>query len=114
VNRGEIWFTKLPTDPPEKGARPVIVVSQDVRNRHPKADSVLVIPLTTTIHKEWATHMLLSPGETGLQEASVARAENITVVHKRTMVQPRYGLRSLSDTRICQLATMVAIAMDCA
>jgi len=112
--RGEIWFTQLPTEPPEKGRRLVVVVSEDVRNQHPKADSVLVVPLTTTIHKQWDTHMLLSPGETGLQEPSVARAENITVIHKRTLIEPRSGLRRLSDRRICELARMVAIAMDCA
>jgi mRNA-degrading endonuclease toxin of MazEF toxin-antitoxin module len=30
--RGEIWFVKLHVDPPDKGLRPVLVVSVDARN----------------------------------------------------------------------------------
>jgi mRNA-degrading endonuclease toxin of MazEF toxin-antitoxin module len=46
--RGEIWFVKLPTDPPEKNPRPLVVVSRDERNKHEKANTVMVVPLTTT------------------------------------------------------------------
>ena len=41
-SRGEIWYVKLPTDSPEKAARPVIIVSLDARNRHLGASTVLV------------------------------------------------------------------------
>jgi mRNA-degrading endonuclease toxin of MazEF toxin-antitoxin module len=65
--RGEIWFVQLPADPPEKGRRPVVIVSLDARNRHERADTVLVIPLSTSIHKaDHPTHQFLSAGETGL------------------------------------------------
>jgi mRNA-degrading endonuclease toxin of MazEF toxin-antitoxin module len=40
--RGEIWFVQLAADPPEKGRRPVVIVSIDARNRHPRADTLLV------------------------------------------------------------------------
>jgi len=49
--RGEIWFAKLSVDPPDKGLRPVVMVSIDARNRHERAPTVLVVPLTTAIHK---------------------------------------------------------------
>jgi mRNA-degrading endonuclease toxin of MazEF toxin-antitoxin module len=111
--RGEIWFVQLPTDPPEKGRRPAVVVSLDARNRHERADTVLMIPLTTTIDKPAATHLLLATGETGLQESSMARAENITTVNKTNLVEARSGLRKLSDRRICELAHMVSLAMGC-
>ena len=55
--RGEIWFVKLHVDPPDKGLRPVLIVSVDVRNQHERADTVLAIPLTTSIHKDVPTHM---------------------------------------------------------
>ena len=35
--RGEIWWTNFHTEPPNKGRRPVIVVSPDSRNRHERA-----------------------------------------------------------------------------
>jgi mRNA interferase MazF len=112
--RGEIWFVQLHVDPPEKGRRPVVVVSLDARNRHERADTVLVVPLTTSIHKEAPTHIVLSAGETGLQTDSAAKAEDITVVRKQSLVEPRAGLRRLSDRRICELAARVSMAMGCA
>jgi mRNA interferase MazF len=111
--RGEIWFVQFPVDPPEKGRRPVIVVSIDARNRHERADTVLVIPLTTSIHKESPTHVLLPAGETGLSSDSAARAEDITVVRKRSLIEPRSRLRQISHKRICELAAKVSLAMGC-
>lgn len=111
--RGEIWFVQLHADPPEKGRRPVIVVSLDARNRHERANTVLVVPLTTSIHKDFPTHVFLPAGETGLQADCSARAEDVTVVGKQSLVEPRGSLRQLSNTRICELATKVALAMAC-
>ena len=111
--RGEIWFVQLPIDPPEKGRRPVVIVSLDARNRHERADTVLVIPLTTSIHKDAPTHTLLPSGETGLQHDSAARGEDITVVRKAGLVQAHYRLRRLSNTRVCELAHKVLIATGC-
>ena len=111
--RGQIWFVQVHTDPPGKGRRPVIVVSLDERNRHPRADTVLVVPLTTSIHKDFQTHVFLSAGETGLQKDCAARAEDIMIVKKEFLVAPRNRLRQLSNTRICELASKVSLAMGC-
>ena len=110
--RGEIWFVKLSTDPPEKGERPVVIVSVDQRNRHEKADTVLVVPLTTGTHKDVPTHVYLSPGETGL-ETSCVRAEDVAVVRKASLSEPRQRLRNLSNTRICEIARAISVAMGC-
>jgi mRNA interferase MazF len=111
--RGEIWFVQLPVDPPQKGRRPVVIVSMNARNRHERADTVLVVPLTTSIHREAPTHVFLAAGETGLQSDSAARAEDITVVRKQSLIEPTGRLRQLSDKRICELAGKVSIAMGC-
>lgn len=112
--RGEIWFVAFPVDPPGKGLRPVVIVSLDARNRHERANTVLVIPLSTSIHKaDHPTHLFLSAGELGLAEDSIARAEDITVVRKTTLVEPRTRLRTLSHRRVCELSEMVRIAMGC-
>lgn len=114
ASRGEIWFIQLPTDPPEKGRRPVIVVSSEARNRHDSADTVLVIPLSTSVHKaDNPTHLLLLAGETGLDADSIARAEDVTVIRKTSLVEARSRLRTISDRRVCELAGMVKIAMGC-
>ncbi len=111
--RGEIWFVQLPVDPPEKGMRPVVIVSLNARNRHQRADTVLVAPLTTSIHKDVPTHVFLAASETGLQSDSAARAEDLTVVRKQNLIEPTGRLRQLSDRRICELAGKVSIAMGC-
>lgn len=112
--RGEIWFVQLRTDPPRKGKRPAVIVSTDVRNRHERVDTVLVVPLTTSIHKDFPTHVFLAAGETGLAADSAARAEDVTVVRKQNLLAPKSRLRQVSDTRICELARKVSIAMGCA
>ncbi len=65
--RGEIWWTNFHTDPPDKGRRPVVVVSPDARNRHERATTLLVIPLSASVHKLGPAHLLLQAGETGLR-----------------------------------------------
>ncbi len=95
--RGEIWFVQLHVDPPDKGRRPVVIVSLDA----------------TSIHKGVPTHVFLAAGETGLQSDSAARAEDVTVVRKQSLVEPRGRLRQLSDKRVCELASKVSLAMGC-
>jgi mRNA-degrading endonuclease toxin of MazEF toxin-antitoxin module len=112
--RGEIWWTNFHTDPPEKGRRPVIIVSPDARNRHERATSVLVIPLSTSIHRLGPAHMLLPTGETGLRMDSAAQADNIAVVLRANLREPEPGQRALTHIRICQLASLVKTAMGCA
>lgn len=111
--RGEIWWTRFPTDPPEKGRRPVIVVSTDGRNLHPRANTVLVIPLSTSIHKAGPAQLLLRAGETGLREDSLARAESISTVSRANLSEPLKGSRTMSNTQICRLAGLVKLAMGC-
>jgi len=113
--RGEIWFTKLPTDPPDKGKRPVVIVSVNGRNNHPRASTVLVVPLSTSVHKdEIATHLVLEPGQTGLRERVVAKAEDVSPVWKAQLDPSRDRLRTLSSHQVCELARMVGLAMGCA
>jgi mRNA-degrading endonuclease toxin of MazEF toxin-antitoxin module len=110
--RGEIWYVKLPTDPPDKAARPVVIVSLDARNRHPGASTVLVAPLTGSVEKDFETHIRLSPGETGLHASSI-RCEDLTVVKKDFLIEPKFPLRALNNTRICEVADKVLMAMGC-
>jgi mRNA-degrading endonuclease toxin of MazEF toxin-antitoxin module len=112
-HRGEIWFVKLHVDPPDKGPRPVLIVSVDARNMRERADTVLVVPLTTSIHKPVPTHVLLLAAETGLPADSSARAEDVTVVRKDNLIEPRSGLRQIANSRVCQIAAAAQVAMGC-
>jgi mRNA-degrading endonuclease toxin of MazEF toxin-antitoxin module len=108
--RGEIWFIKLATDPPEKTPRPVVIVSLDGRNQHPLATTVTVVPISTTV-KEYDSHVPLSAGETGLPEDSEAQGENITVVLKRVLKPAESRLRTLSNATLRRIARAVIAGM---
>lgn len=110
--RGEIWYVKLYTDPPDKAERPVVIVSLDARNRHERASTVLVAPLSGSIERPSPTHIQLASGETGLHPSRV-KCEDITVVRKESLVEPKFPLRTLSHSRICQIADAVRMAMGC-
>jgi mRNA-degrading endonuclease toxin of MazEF toxin-antitoxin module len=110
--RGEIWWAHFPTDRPGKN-RPAVIVSQNGRNAHPRASTVLAIPLSTSIQKLGPWHLLLRAGETGLREDSVAWAESISTVNKDELVEPVAGHRPLTNTQICRLAGLVRVAMGC-
>src|SRR5437667_11539359 len=86
--RGEIWFVKFPSDPPEKNPRPVVIVSMDARNQHPRAETVLAVPLSTTL-RESPTHIRLQPGETGLAEAATSKEEPIRRFGSKPLSPPR-------------------------
>ena len=108
--RGEIWYVKLSSDPNDKAARPVIVVSADERNLHERATTVLVVPLSTTPPRS-PTHILLKPGETGLSENSTVQPEGITTVRKSSLQQPRQRLRRQTESTIRLIAKGVLLAM---
>jgi mRNA-degrading endonuclease toxin of MazEF toxin-antitoxin module len=88
-------------------------VSVDERNRHPRANTVLVVPLSTSIAKDVPTHVYLAPGETGLSSPSILKAEDVTVVRKESLIEARGPLRTLSHTKICEVGEKIQIAMGC-
>jgi mRNA-degrading endonuclease toxin of MazEF toxin-antitoxin module len=112
-SRGEIWYVKLPTDPPEKAASPVIIVSLDARNRHLSQHGAGRTPdrLCRKGLRD-ASHSRLGKPETGLHASSI-RCEDVTVVKKESLVEPKFPLRVVSNTRVCLIADAVRIAMGC-
>jgi mRNA-degrading endonuclease toxin of MazEF toxin-antitoxin module len=110
--RGEIWWAHFPTDEPGKN-RPAVIVSTNARNSHPRAETVLAIPLSRSIQKLGPWHLLLRAGETGLREDSVAWAENIGAVAKNQLIEPVPGHRPVNHAQICRLAGFVRVAMGC-
>lgn len=111
--RGQIWWTDFPTDPQGKGRRPVVVVSIDGRNSHPRSNTVLVVPLSTSIQRPSPYHLPLSSGETGLREDGVAKAEDVCTLKRADLVEPVQGHRPVTNRQICRLAQMVVAAMGC-
>ena len=91
-----------------------MIVSINARNSHPRSSSVLVVPLSTSVHKEEIpVHLMLEPGQTGLAERVIARTEDVSAVWKVQLDPPRGRLRTLSSQQVCELSRKVGIAMGC-
>lgn len=90
-----------------------MVVSQNGRNQHPYANSVLAIPLSTPMQKLGPWHLLLPAIETGLPADTVAEAECITTLSKDQLIEPVPGHRRVSNPVVCRLAGLVRVAMGC-
>lgn len=59
IKRGQVWFYKPSVERPgsiQKGARPVIIVSNDIMNLH--SPVVLAVPCTTQLKRNFPTHVL--------------------------------------------------------
>jgi mRNA interferase MazF len=107
--RGEIWDVAFPSDPPGKGPRPVLIVSTNARNKHPRANTVLVVPFTTTLSGH-PTHIPLAPGQTGLPATSELQPELISAVRKE-ILKRRPGSRTQPESIIRRVARNVVFSL---
>jgi mRNA-degrading endonuclease toxin of MazEF toxin-antitoxin module len=90
-----------------------VIVSTNGRNSHPRANTVLAIPLSILVHKPGPWHLLLRSVETGLPDDSVAWAESICVLRTDRLKETVTGHRPLTDSQVCRLAGLVQLAMGC-
>lgn len=108
--RGEIWEAHFPDDPKR---RPALIISVDARNEF--AHSVLAVPITTSLRPS-PTHVLLHLGEGGLVQDSVARCENVTLIHKPRLFRGGYsdkiGIAALREVETCLLRAMGIRMLD--
>ena len=82
--RGEIYLVRLPGQRKDTKPRPGLIVSLDVRNR--LANDVVVVPISTTLRPS-PTHVELSEGEGGLDQASMAKCEQITTLDRSFLIR---------------------------
>ena len=107
--RGEIYLVRLPGHPSDTKARPVRVVSMDVRNR--LANDVIVVPLSTTLRPA-PTHVELPVGEGGLQETSMAKCEQVTTLDTAFLLRgPFAGTINPPLMRDIEKAVQIAIGI---
>src|ERR1700756_4111855 len=86
--RGEIWTAYL--GGPGKQRHWVVIFSLDARNLSDRAQSVLIVPFSSSL-AEGPTTLVLPPGETGLAGPSCLRAHFITTIAKSQLIarEPR-------------------------
>lgn len=104
MHRGEVWWVDFgePFGSEPAFRRPAVVVQADAFNRSQLA-TVLLVPLTRSL--EWAKapgNVLLRPRHTGLEHASVANVSQLTVSHRRRLLErtgalPNVALNQLDE-----------------
>lgn len=84
--RGEIWLIDFgePVGREQAGRRPALVVSADPLNEGP-AGVVIVVPLTTT-RRGLPSHIEIDTQESGLDEVSYAKCEDVESISERRLV----------------------------
>lgn len=101
--RGEVWWCEMA----EIGRRPVLVLSRDaVIPRHRRA---LVAPCTSTI-RGLASEVVLEPDDDPLPRRSAVNLDSVESVSIAVLVS---RLGRLSDSRMREVCSALAIAVDC-
>ena len=84
--RGEVWLVDFgkPVGRAQAGRRPALVVSADALNEGP-AGLVIVVPITTA-PRGLPSHVEIEPGDSGLDDVSYAKCEDIKSISDRRLV----------------------------
>ena len=83
--RGQIYMCDMsPVIGSEQGGlRPVIIVSNDIGNKH--SPVVIVAPITSKVHKKKLPTQILIGTESGLKQLSMVECEQLRTLDKRRM-----------------------------
>ena len=98
-----MWWCELP----EVSPRPVVVLSRDVAI--PRLRRVVIAPCTTTI-RGLPSEVVLEAGEDPVLKRSAVNLDSIESVATGTLTD-RIG--RLSDERMRQVCSALAVAVDC-
>jgi mRNA interferase MazF len=102
-SRGEVWWCDLP----EISRRPVVVLSRDAAI--PRLRRTLIAPCTTTI-RGLPSEVVLERGHDPIPRRSVVNLDSVESVSVGALTE---RLGRLSDSRMRQVCSALAIAVDC-
>lgn len=112
VHRGEIYYADLsPVIGSEQGGlRPVLIVQNDVGNKH--SPTTIVVPITSCLIKnKLPTHVDLNSGEGGLQTASMTLCEQVRVINKTRLLEK---IGALAENRMAEINNALRISVGLA
>jgi len=86
ISRGDIYSLNLdPTRGSEQaGTRPCVIIQNDVGNEY--SSTTIIVPCTTNLDKIYPTEVLLTARETGLDQDSKVKCDQIRTVDKRRLL----------------------------
>lgn len=111
IKRGDMFLVDFnPARGSEQaGYRPAVVVQNDVGNRY--SPTVIIVAVTTGVHKDYPFLVKLKAGEGGLEKDSAANAAQVLTVDKSRLVR---RLGSLSPEKMHQVNRALAVSLGLA
>jgi mRNA interferase MazF len=91
-------------------ARPALVISSDVLNRH--ALDICVVPITSVHHGRFALRVAIKAGDGGLTRESWAKCDQVTTLDKHFLVYPPLG--RLSTATLQRIEDGIRLALELA
>lgn len=109
ARRNEVWLVDFgdPVGREQSGKRPAVIVSADSLNASP-AGVVVVIPITTT-YRGLPSHIEIDQSDSGLDEVSYAKCEDVKSVSERRLIA---RLGSVGDDVMFQAARALRFLLD--
>ncbi len=109
IKRGDVFLVDFnPARGSEQaGYRPAVVVQNDVGNRY--SPTVIVIAVTTGVHKDYPFLVKLRAGEGGLEKDSAANAAQVLTIDKSRLV---HRLGSLSPEKMHRVNRALAVSLE--
>lgn len=101
--RGEVWWCEIA----EIGRRPVVVLSRNAAI--PRLMRSLVAPCTTTV-RGLSSEVVLEPGADPVPRTCAVNLDSVESVSVAVLVK---RLGRLSDDRMRQVCSALAVAVDC-
>ena len=89
--------------------RPVLIVSNDINNKH--ADTVSIVPITSTTAKIYPFEVFLPKGEGNLINDSKAKCNQIRTIDKQR-IQKKLGKISLEKLKEIEKAILIHLEIE--
>ncbi len=108
-NKGDVYWANLnPTVGSEIAkVRPIVVVSGNLNNLY--ADTVSIVPITSTVDKIYPFEVLLPKGEGGLTNDSKAKANQIRTIDKQRLT---VLIGTVSAQKLTEIEQAILIHLD--
>jgi mRNA interferase MazF len=109
AHRGEIWLVDFgdPVGREQSGRRPAVTVSADPLNES-RAGVVIVVPITTA-HRGLPSHIEIDPSDSGLDEISYAKCEDVKSISEQRLIA---RLGAVDDAVVFKIAHALRILLD--
>ena len=107
--RGEIFLVCLdPTIGSEiKKTRPALIISNDINNQF--AQTVTVLPITSSTGKIYPFEVILAVGESGLAKKTKVKCNQIRTIDKKRLIR---SMGKVSRDKISEIEIALRIHLD--